>query len=213
MNSKTRPRFLPRSVPFPPGTVPFELPGVQALRHFFVTYGASARQADSRPGLLPSPRLGCDRRIYGGDCACNRDRGGTRRWQVDADFPPHAYTREPQRMVIRDESGHEAVLEDIPIGDVWLIGGQSNAELTLAPCMTMTPSVEFSRGGQLPAVHADAGVCCRQPVYCEQPQLDIINPAWCWKRPGARHRWSFPRWAGTSPASLQSRSTCRWGLS
>lgn len=64
------------------------------------------------------------------------------RWTLT--FSPHAYTREPQRMVIRDESGHEAVLEDILIGDVWLIGGQSNAELTLAPCMTMTPSVEFS---------------------------------------------------------------------
>ncbi len=112
------------------------------------------------------------------------------RWTLT--FSPHAYTREPQRMVIRDESGHEAVLEDILIGDVWLIGGQSNAELTLAPCMTMTPSV-----GVLP--RRTTSGCSRRrrrllpPTRCtrEQPQLDIINPAWCWKRPGREASLEF----------------------
>ena len=46
-------------------------------------------------------------------------------------------------MVIADDRGHQTVMEDILIGDVWLIGGQSNAELNLAPCMTLTPSLEF----------------------------------------------------------------------
>ncbi len=111
------------------------------------------------------------------------------RWTLT--FSPHAYTREPQRMVIRDESGHEAVLEDILIGDVWLIGGQSNAELTLAPCMTMTPSVEFSEEDNFRLFTQTQAFVAANQMYCEQPQPDIINPAWCWKRPGREASLEF----------------------
>ena len=50
---------------------------------------------------------------------------------------------DPQVMVISDEFEHVVTFEDILIGDVWIIGGQSNAELHLQPCMALTPSVDF----------------------------------------------------------------------
>ncbi len=111
------------------------------------------------------------------------------RWMLT--FSPHAYTREPQRMAIRDSEEHEVVLEDILIGDVWLIGGQSNAELTLAPCMELTPSVEFYEEDNFRLFTQTQAFVYANQAYCEQPQPDIINPAWCWKRPGREASLEF----------------------
>ena len=57
------------------------------------------------------------------------------RWELK--FCPRPYNREGQPLVIADDRDHQVVMEDILIGDVWLIGGQSNAELNLHPCMTL----------------------------------------------------------------------------
>ena len=61
-------------------------------------------------------------------------------------FSSHLTECEPQIMVISDDRGHTVTFEDILVGDVWLIGGQSNAELTLGPCMALTPSMDFYEG-------------------------------------------------------------------
>ena len=70
--------------------------------------------------------------------------GDDNRWILT--FSSHLYECEPQIMVISDDRDHTVTFEDILIGDVWLIGGQSNAELTMGPCMTLTPSIEFYEG-------------------------------------------------------------------
>lgn len=106
------------------------------------------------------------------------------RWTLT--FAPRPYSREPERMVIRDDAvpPHETVLEDILIGDVWLIGGQSNAELNLAPCMTLTPSIEFSEEDNFRLFSQTQAYVYTHQEFCAEPQPDIINPDWCWKRPG-----------------------------
>ena len=111
------------------------------------------------------------------------------RWTLT--FSPHAYTREPQCMVIRDDAGHEAKLEDILIGDVWLIGGQSNAELSLAPCMELTPSIEFSEEDNFRLFTQTQAYVYGHQAYCERPQPDIVNPVWQWKRPGREASLEF----------------------
>ena len=63
------------------------------------------------------------------------------RWTLT--FSPRPRNWEGETMTITDDRGHTVIFEDILIGDVWLIGGQSNAELNLAPCMALTPSIEF----------------------------------------------------------------------
>lgn len=115
--------------------------------------------------------------------------GEDNRWTLT--FSPRRYEREGQMMVISDDCGHTVTFEDILIGDVWLIGGQSNAELTLAPCMSLTPSVEFyeedcfrlfTQTQAYPYAHQD---------FCRAPQPDIINPDWCWRRPDREASLAF----------------------
>lgn len=84
------------------------------------------------------------------------------------------------------ESGHPdapVVFDDILVGDVWLIGGQSNAELTLAPCLALTPSVDFYDGDAFRLFTQTQAYPYQHQELCEFPQPDVINPAWCWKRP------------------------------
>ena len=100
-------------------------------------------------------------------------------------FSPRPYTREGPVMTITDGGHPDApvVFDDVLIGDVWLIGGQSNAELTLAPCLSITPSVEFYEGDNFRLFTQTQAYPYTHQEMCEFPQPDVINPDWCWKRP------------------------------
>lgn len=98
---------------------------------------------------------------------------------------------EPQIMVISDEFDHTVTFEDILIGDVWLIGGQSNAELHLESCMALTPSVEFDENDnfRLFFQHGWSGMALGKENNF--PQRDIINPDWHWNRPDKENSLKF----------------------
>ena len=115
--------------------------------------------------------------------------GDDGRWELK--FCPRPYNREGQPMVIADDRGHQTVMEDILIGDVWLIGGQSNAELNLAPCMTLTPSLEFYEDEAIRLFTQTQAFVYTNQDYCLEPQPDIINPDWCWKRPSEEAARAF----------------------
>ncbi len=106
-------------------------------------------------------------------------------------FLPHLCVYEPQTMKIYDDLGHEVIFEDILVGDVWFIGGQSNAELNLAPCMALTPSVDFYDGDNFRLFSQTQAYVYMNQQYCEEPQPDVINPEWCWKRPDEAASLSF----------------------
>ena len=106
---------------------------------------------------------------------------GENRWKLT--FSSHLYTCEPQVMVISDDRGHTVTFEDILIGDVWMIGGQSNAEMTMAACMALTPSIEFSENDNFRLFTQTQAYVYAHQEYCNAPHPDIINPDWCWKRP------------------------------
>lgn len=106
-------------------------------------------------------------------------------------FSAHPYCREGQTLHITDDAGHEVLFEDVLIGDVWLIGGQSNAELTLGPCMTLTPSLEFSEEDNFRLFTQTQAYVYAHQTFCESPQPDIICPEWCWKRPGREASLAF----------------------
>ena len=55
-------------------------------------------------------------------------------------FQPRKASFTPSQMRISSEYGNDT-FDDILIGDVWVIGGQSNAELTLGPCLVDTPEI------------------------------------------------------------------------
>ncbi len=98
---------------------------------------------------------------------------------------------EPQVMVISDEFDHTVTFEDILIGDVWIIGGQSNAELHLAPCMELTPSADFYEGDnfRLFFQHGWSGMALGKESNAVQQ--DIINPDWTWQRPNEENSLNF----------------------
>lgn len=106
-------------------------------------------------------------------------------------FTARSETTEPQVMVISDEFEHTVSFEDILIGDVWIIGGQSNAELHLAPCMPLTPSVEFDENDnfRLFFQHGWSGMALGKEN--NSLQRDIINPDWSWKRPDEESSLNF----------------------
>lgn len=116
--------------------------------------------------------------------------GEDNRWTLT--FSPRAYTVDPQIMVISDDRDHTVTFEDVLIGDVWLIGGQSNAELNLRNCMTLTPSVEFYEGdGFRLFTQTQSYVYNHRDEICRHPSPDVVNPDWCWKRPDREASLSF----------------------
>ena len=60
-------------------------------------------------------------------------------------FVPHSAVWEGKLMSIYDDCGHSAVLEDVLVGDVWLIGGQSNAEHNLSSCLSWAPEQWYDK--------------------------------------------------------------------
>ncbi len=122
-------------------------------------------------------------RIAGGFMGETRDCvvGEDCKWTLT--FSPHRFEWEGQTMVISDDRGHMTVLEDILIGDVWMIHGQSNASLNLAPCLSLTPSVDFSENDNFRVFMQFREYVYNNQAFCNHPQPDIIHPDWCWKRP------------------------------
>lgn len=98
-------------------------------------------------------------------------------------FSPRRYEWEGQTMKISDDRGHTTIFEDILIGDVWMIHGQSNASLPLAPCLTLTPSVDFSDSDNFRLFTQFRETVYENQELCNQPQRDVVRPEWCWKRP------------------------------
>ena len=98
-------------------------------------------------------------------------------------FSPRRYEWEGQTMTINDDRGHTVTFDDILIGDVWMIHGQSNAALPLAPCLALTPSVDFSENDNFRVFTQFQHIVYENQELCNEPQRDVIRPEWCWKRP------------------------------
>ncbi len=103
------------------------------------------------------------------------------RWTLT--YSARSYSNEGQMMLISDDRDHTVTFEDILIGDVYFIGGQSNAEQHLSACMALTPSVEFNEGDNFRVFMQTQGYACERQELCATPQPDVIHPDWCWKRP------------------------------
>lgn len=112
--------------------------------------------------------------------------------RFEVTFAPRPASFEPTRMRVFSKYGEE-IFEDILVGDVWVIGGQSNAELNLEPCLVDTPEIAASFCEERPFrlfSQTQAGAMeCTQFHYV--PARDIIKPEWCWKLPGEEAAKTF----------------------
>ena len=106
-------------------------------------------------------------------------------------FSARPANSDPQVMIISDEFDHVVTFEDVLIGDVWIIGGQSNAELHLEKCLPITPSVDFYEGDnfRLFFQHGWSGMALGKESNLVQ--RDIINPEWTWSRPDEESSRNF----------------------
>ncbi len=102
-------------------------------------------------------------------------------WELH--FSPRRYEWEGQTMVISDDRGHTAVFEDILIGDVWMIHGQSNASVNLTPSLTLTPNVDFNENDNFRLFMQFREYVYTNQALCNHPQPDVVHPDWRWKRP------------------------------
>ena len=107
-------------------------------------------------------------------------------------FQPRAASFAPSRMTVASAYGSDT-FEDVLSGDVWVVGGQSNAELALEPCLGDTPEIAQTLREDHPfrlftQTQAYA-VECKQ--FYHEPARDVINPEWRWQRPGPEAAKSF----------------------
>ena len=91
---------------------------------------------------------------------------------------------EPSTMIIKSDFGCD-IFEDILVGDVWVIGGQSNAEHHLEPCLADTPEIESEIDENKPIrlFRQTQRFAYENKEMQNFPMPDIINPEWRWKRP------------------------------
>ena len=135
----------------------------------------------SRPGSIVKGELD-------GAAACAAV-GEDKRWMLT--FPPHPHSCVPVTMKLSDDRGNFAVFEDILFGDVWLIGGQSNAELHLDACLEADPEPGFDENAPMRLFTQTQKYAAEHRELLGAPQLDIISPEWCWKRPDEKASLNF----------------------
>lgn len=115
--------------------------------------------------------------------------GEDRRFELK--FSARPVCTDPQIMVISDEFDHTVTFEDILVGDVWLIGGQSNAELHLEPCISLTPSIEFDENDNFRLFFQAQPLAAQRSFEIDYPAPDIISPDWSWSRPDEKNSLNF----------------------
>lgn len=105
-------------------------------------------------------------------------------------FNPRKASYEKKTMKIYDDRGHETVFDDILIGDVWMIGGQSNAELNLRFVFPQDIPEKFDDDNYRLFMQTQA-YPYTHPELCGAPQPDVICPEWGWKLPDKETSLSF----------------------
>ncbi len=121
--------------------------------------------------------------------ATNTTVGDDGKWTLT--FLPERYSREGRELVIYDELGHREVFSDVLVGDVYLLGGQSNAEVNLSHCMSFTPSLEFYEDEKIRLFPQRQAFVYTHQEFCNHPQRDIVNPEWSWQKPTSEAAQGF----------------------
>ncbi len=104
------------------------------------------------------------------------DEGG--KWTLV--FSPRRASYAPLKLTVTDGI-HTLVLDDILIGDVWLIGGQSNADLILSRCMEETPDLVFDETNGVRLFNQKTFLARQKPELWSAPQPDLVTDEWQWQ--------------------------------
>ena len=101
------------------------------------------------------------------------------KWEMT--FSPKAATAEPQILTIDDSCGNTVKFEDVLVGDVYVVGGQSNAEITLANYWDVANKQIYDNTRPLRLFQQGADYVIAHKKDAKEPWDDVENPQWSWK--------------------------------
>lgn len=106
------------------------------------------------------------------------------KWSIK--FSSHEATAEPQTLKIYPKNGKTTEFKDILVGDVWMVSGQSNAELNLSFALTKTPEykkeIKKEDNIRLFTQTREHVMSIKDKVDLTKPQEDVVNSKWKWKK-------------------------------
>jgi len=112
-------------------------------------------------------------------------------WEIV--FSSHSYTSDPQTMDIYPITGEKTHLEDILIGDVWVVSGQSNAELQVELTLGYNPEFgqEIKETDNIRIYYQGLADVLANEQSMESPQKDVVNESYCWSKADTSHVMYF----------------------
>ena len=111
------------------------------------------------------------------------------KWEMT--FSKKKATFEPQTLTVDDSCGNTVTISDILVGDVWLIGGQSNAEITLMEYPKIYPDLPYDETKPLRIFQQGARYVIDHKSEMSEPRDDVVNKLWKWKTASRRASLEF----------------------
>ena len=126
-------------------------------------------------------------------CAAVDENG---KWRIE--FSPRTATKVEQVLKIYTENGVVTEFSGILIGDVWVVSGQSNAELNFCVAAVKTPEYqkEINEKDNI-RVFSQARedvMSVKDKIDITIPQEEVINENYAWKKTTVEDVQPFPRW-------------------
>ncbi len=113
------------------------------------------------------------------DVSCTVDKNN--QWEVI--FPAFKYISQPSEMVIRSKtSDYITTFDNILIGDVWIVSGQSNADLPMSFTIGSNPEfkneIKTSDSVRIYGQYRSDAIKSQKMLYAQD---DVISPLYCWQ--------------------------------
>lgn len=102
------------------------------------------------------------------------------KWEIT--FAAKKASAEPQTLKIDDSCGNTLSFTDVLVGDVWIIGGQSNAEAIASDIPECGSKIVPDASKPLRLFQQGANYVINNRELAENPSDDIINPKWKWSK-------------------------------
>lgn len=109
-------------------------------------------------------------------------RGEVKNGNWEITFSSKKATAEPQTLTVDDSCGNTLTFKNILVGDVWVVGGQSNMEATVSDIPMSMEKLDPDADRPLRVFHQGARYVIDNSDKAAQPSEDIINPKWKWKK-------------------------------
>ena len=105
-------------------------------------------------------------------------------WNIQ--FSPHEANSTPQTLKIYPKNGKVTEYSDILIGDIWIIAGQSNAELNMSLCLNKdkeyAKEINENDSIRIFAQDREFVFSIKNKIDLSVPQKDIVNDNYKWEK-------------------------------